>query len=856
VGVSRPGRRDPRLRDRHELIRSGNALITPLTASSSSIIPFPNQPGIGAYPFSNLDVALAYGRATVRVFLCGPTKLPLLSGNWLAYATADEKQIRAWWTTYPDALVGLPLKPLDLFVLDADRHGDGEDGVAYLQALLASHEPFNGVPAVETANNGRHYYFKQPPNWKVGNKKLGHGLETRGFKPDNDGGYVIASGSRLPDGRQWRRSGPIPVIKTYMAGAIPQAPTWLLDKLREQKPEWKPNGGGGHQSGNREARYAEAALRNCAAELARQTKPGRNNLLNVCGLKMGAMAVRGWISRPAVADALYGACVSNGLVREDGADAVQKTLASGFAAGWARPHPDLEERQHDARKQSAKASEASVHDWDDPDPSILDDRRGTLPEFPLHVLSPEIQELITRTAKGAGVTPAHVAVPMLGIVSSLIGIARRIETTSSWRQPMTCWTTVVGASGTGKTPGLNVTKRCVKQIERNAKNRDDAKRRAHETKKESASAARAKWKKAVEDAIEANRPTPTMPIEATDPGKFIPPKLYISDGTIERLGELLQARPQGILFLRDELSGLFTNMSRYSSGQGNEFWLEAWNGDSFNVERMGRVTHVDHLLIGIAGGMQPDKLVKSFEGDHDGMYARVLFAWPSEPGCPALSNEALEIEPDIQNAINRVDKLAELTAEGTLVIRNIPLSPEAWTEFAQFLQFAHQGKDAFEGREREWWAKMSAHALRLSGMLTYLPWAVEGGPEPAAIGKDAMASAIVLAKDYFWPHARACLRQIGLTERHTNARRVLRWLRAARKTEVSREEVRREALSQRLDADETTELLASLCRSGWLREKASPSGPQGGKPSRRWLVNPNLFNTPVAETAETPTGVG
>src|SRR5262249_27947149 len=250
------------------------------------------------------------------------------------------------------------------------------------------------------------------------------------------------------------------------------------------------------------------------------------------------------------------------------------------------------------------------------------------------------------------------------------------------------------------------------------------------------------------------------------------------------------------------------------------------------------------------GGMQPDKLVKSFEGDHDGMYARVLFAWPSEPGCPVLSNEALEIEPDIQNAIGRVDKLAELTAEGTLVIRNIPLSPEAWAEFAQFLQFAHQGKDAFEGREREWWAKISAHALRLSGTLAYLPWAMEGGPEPAAIDKGAMLSAIILARDYFWPHARACLRQIGLTKRHTDARRVLRWLRANHKTEVSREDVRREALSQRLDADETTELLASLCRSGWLREITTRSGSQVGRPPRRWAVNPKLFNTPTAEIAE------
>jgi hypothetical protein len=525
---------------------------------------------------------------------------------------------------------------------------------------------------------------------------------------------------------------------------------------------------------------------------------------------------------------------------------VNATIQSGLKAGLTQPHVDLPNREGHQRQPATTDS----HNWEDPDGSILDDRRGELPEFPLNVLSPNIQALVRRTAKGAGVTPAHVAVPMIGIVSSLIGIARRIETTSSWRQPMTCWTTVVGFSGTGKTPGLNVSKRCVKQVERNNKNNDDAKRRDYETKKESASAARAKWEKAVKEAIEAGLAAPPMPVEATDPGKYIQSKLYISDGTIERLGELLQTRPQGILFLRDELSGLFTNMSRYSSGQDNEFWLEAWNGDSFNVERMGRVTHVDYLLIGIAGGMQPDKLVKSFEGDHDGMYARVLFAWPSEPGCPVLSNEALEIEPEIQNAISRIDKLGELTAEGGLVIHNIPLNTEAATEFAQFLQFAHRGKDAFEGREREWWAKMSAHALRLSGVLTYLPWSIEGGPEPTAINKDAVSSAIILVRDYFWPHARACLRQIGLTERHTNARRVLRWLKANHKTEVSREDVRRDALSQRLDANETTELLTSLSNSGWLRERVGQSGPQVGKPPRRWLVNPNLWKPPTAETAE------
>ena len=59
---------------------------------------------------------------------------------------------------------------------------------------------------------------------------------------------------------------------------------------------------------------------------------------------MGTMIARGWIGRADVGDALYAACQQNGLVSDDGADAVQATLASGIRAGELQPHPDLEER--------------------------------------------------------------------------------------------------------------------------------------------------------------------------------------------------------------------------------------------------------------------------------------------------------------------------------------------------------------------------------------------------------------------------------------------------------------------------------------------------------------------------------
>jgi uncharacterized protein DUF3987 len=495
------------------------------------------------------------------------------------------------------------------------------------------------------------------------------------------------------------------------------------------------------------------------------------------------------------------------------------------------------------------SSPGPLHTWESPDWSILDDRRGALPEFPLDCLGEPLQQWVERAAVGAGVTAAHVAVPTLGIASSLVGMARRVRASSSWLEPMTCWVGIVGASGTGKTPGIDAVKRALAQIERDSLSKIADLQRKHETRAENAKALRAAWKDRVAEAVEAGVAPPPMPEDATDFGKFVPPRLYVSDGTIERFGELLQARPQGVLRLTDELSAMFMNMSRYSGGQDNEFWLESWNGNSYNVERIGRTLHLDHLLIGVVGGLQPDKLAKSFEGPADGMYARLLFSWPSEPAYRALNDEATEVDPDILNALKRLDGLAEF-ADDRLVKRSLGLSEDALRRFEQFRQFAHAEKEAVEGRDREWLAKGPAHVLRLAGTLCLLDWAMRGGEQPTAIGGDFMAAAILLVKEYFCPHARAALRQIGLTERHVNARRVLRWIRARDKREFSREEIRRDALGQKLDAEQTASVIEALVRAGWVRELEAVTTPKGGRPARRWQVNP-LIRTPTAETAAT-----
>jgi hypothetical protein len=45
--------------------------------------------------------------------------------------------------------------------------------------------------------------------------------------------------------------------------------------------------------------------------------------------------------------------------------------------------------------------------------------------------------------------------------------------------------------------------------------------------------------------------------------------------------------------------------------------------------------------------------------------------------------------------------------------------------------------------------------------------------EPSEVGTEVMAAAVRLWREYFWPHAMACLRQVRLSDRHKYARRVL-----------------------------------------------------------------------------------
>jgi hypothetical protein len=803
------------------------------------------------------------------MFPAGPDKRPLFRG-WQEKASTDPEQIRSWWHEHPTALPAIVVGRAGLVVIDCDRHPDGNDGIkAFNRILNANSGKLANVPMTKTARGGAHLFFKQPTGEPFGNGRgeLPDGVDVRG-----NGGFVIAPGAVLPDGRRWLPVDDNPLLAdAFKSGKIPELPPWLVNIIHPDRQNDNhafavfsnlPTGI------SRGRAYAAAALDGVIAELSAAPDGRRNEMLNAVAFRLGKMIARGWLDEKAVTDALLGACEANKYLREHGHRATMKTIESGLEAGKKEPHPELPKRelqdndrnpvtelsdlsalpalpaadgpkQKTDREQPARGRNPETGTWEEPDWGLLDDRRGELPEFPVEVLPASLHDWLLRAARGAGVTSGHVAVPLLGIASSLIGTARRVRASRPWSEPMSTWVALIGFSGTGKTPGLDVTRRVISLIERGRKEKIAEMQRAHETRAQKAKAERKKWEQAMADAVENNLPAPPKPPSAMEPGPFVAPRLCVSDSTIERLAVLLEVRPQGMAFVADELARLFLNMKRYSRGQDNEFWLEAWNGKHFVVERQGRPPVVlDYLLVGITGGFQPDKLARAFEGDDDGMYARFLFAWPEEPIHMPLSNEVTEIEPEIQNALYRIINLPA-EEDGVFAPRTVELSLEAVEAFEAFRTFLVRLKPQLDGRDREWVAKGGTHVLRMCGTLAYLDWAMLGGAEPQSIGERYVEAAIHLWREYFWPHSRTALRQIGLSEKHTNGRRALRWLAANRLEAVSLMDIRRDALGQRLDAEHTRSLLDGLVRAGWLQLVTTKTG---GRAVCRWHVNPQLFS--------------
>ncbi|ODT17496.1 MAG: hypothetical protein ABS35_25715 [Kaistia sp. SCN 65-12] len=175
-------------------------------------------------PTGNLAVALDLARCGFPVFPCQANKRPHTQAGFHA-ASKDLDQIRRWWARWPDAMPGLPTgAPSGVAVLDLDQHRADEDGIEALRTMGLDPDALSPL-SIATPSGGRHIYFRWAEGMGNSARHLPPGIDIRG-----SGGYVIAPGAKLPDGRAYGSA------RGINAAALPAWP----DTLMPAKPSRDP----------------------------------------------------------------------------------------------------------------------------------------------------------------------------------------------------------------------------------------------------------------------------------------------------------------------------------------------------------------------------------------------------------------------------------------------------------------------------------------------------------------------------------------------------------------------------------------------------------------------------------------
>ncbi len=432
-----------------------------------------------------------------------------------------------------------------------------------------------------------------------------------------------------------------------------------------------------------------------------------------------------------------------------------------------------------------------VSGWPEVDAALFDDGRGAAPAFPLELLPLPWRGWVADTAVGAGAPVAYVAQALLAAVAGLCGAGAVVRLAPAWTEPLVLWQALVGRPSSGKSPALAPVRALLATLEEELGEGEAA-------------------------------------------GKKRP--FLLNDGAAETLANALAAAPRSVILWRDQPSGCLAFLDD-GARMDRSPWLEAWTAGPVSLRGARQVVRLDRCPMSVLISIRPDRLVAALDQD-DGLAARLLYAWPDPPGHRPLAERRPARDEQALDLLRSISRVAGSLADPLV------LAPDASAAkaFDAFLADLHGVLPHAEGLEADWLGKGPGTVARLAGVLALLAWAGSGlGGTPKTVGGEAMAVAIRLWSDYLRPTARLVFDRGGPTDTDRQARRVVRWLKENRPTEVSREDVRRHALGRTLDAARTDGVLDRLCAVGALRPKMRVYSAQGGRPARRWEVNPALM---------------
>jgi hypothetical protein len=258
------------------------------------------------------------------------------------------------------------------------------------------------------------------------------------------------------------------------------------------------------------------------------------------------------------------------------------------------------------------------------------------------------------------------------VLSSIIGrrLGIRPKRYDDWVVVPNLWGLVIGPPGLLKTPMLREILKPLMRLVAQAREENKTARLEYELQEAAFQAERRALTTRAshsKDSIDRDELIARLRDLRADPPSER--RYIVNDSTVEKLGEILNQNPHGVLLFRDELAGFLATMERSGHENDRAFYLEAWNGTGgYTYDRIARGTlHIDAACVSILGAITPGPL---------SAYLREAFGGSHDDGL--IQRFQLSVYPDLPCHWHKVDRLPDPTA---MPNKRHPQSSNVWQRF-------------------------------------------------------------------------------------------------------------------------------------------------------------------------------
>lgn len=446
------------------------------------------------------------------------------------------------------------------------------------------------------------------------------------------------------------------------------------------------------------------------------------------------------------------------------------------------------------------------------------------------------------------------AVSGLVAASSLVGarVCVRPEANSKWEEAGNLWGLICASPGQKKSPAISEVLEPLRKMEAKANSAFESELAHHQDYLKVYKLQQEQAEREAKAAVKKGDMLAAQHImeECREPKPPVQRRYIVNNATVEALGVICAANPQGILVHRDELVTLYSDLAAPENATDRDFYMQGWGGLSgYTFDRIIRgMTRVPRVNIAMLGTTQPSRL-SGFIRDSltkldDGFCQRSqVMSWPD------ISKDWKHVDrhPDLsarKAAFECFNMLGELDAcrlgatrdewddDGSLPhLRLSPAALERFVDYRSYIEPLALSGDLGSG--------LSSHFAKFAGMTARIALVCHlcnGGTGP--ISAEAMEMALAWSR-YLKAHAERAYGSTTVDD--GDAARAI-WKRIEKRelpTSFVERDVYRHNWAGLKKGPRLSGGLAMLVDSDWL---AAEKIVNGGRSTTVYTANPKALN--------------